>query len=42
MWTTSGTVNFGGTGIIIPMRYAVEQAALLVQGSYKFSTEPHN
>jgi outer membrane protease len=42
MWTTSGTVNFGGTGIIIPMRYAVEQAALLVQGSYRFSSEPSN
>ncbi len=36
MWTTSGTVNFGGTGIIIPMRYASEQAQLFVQGSYKF------
>jgi opacity protein-like surface antigen len=44
MWTTSGTVNFGGTGIIIPMRYAAEQAALLVQGSYEFGTapEPHD
>jgi len=36
MWTTSGTVNFGGFGIIIPMRYASEQAQLFVQGSYKF------
>ena len=36
MWTTHGDVNFGGTGEIIPMRYAVEQAHLLVQGSYKF------
>jgi len=35
-WTTSGDVNFGGTGTIIPMRYAAEQAHLLVQGSYKF------
>jgi len=22
MWTTSGDVNFGGTGVIVPMRYA--------------------
>ena len=36
MWTTQGTVNFGGTGTIIPMRYAAEQALLLVQGSYRF------
>lgn len=36
MWTTEGTVNFGGTGEIVPMRYAAEQAHLLVQGSYKF------
>ncbi len=36
MWTTSGDVNFGGTGTIIPMRYAAEQAHFLVQGSYKF------
>jgi hypothetical protein len=36
MWTTSGDTNFGGTGEIIPMRYAAEQAHLLVQGSYKF------
>ncbi|WP_159079853.1 outer membrane beta-barrel protein [Methyloceanibacter sp. wino2] len=36
MWTTQGTVNFGGTGTIIPMRYAAEQAQLLVQGSYRF------
>ena len=28
--------NFGGTGTIVPMRYSVEQAALLVQGSYTF------
>ena len=35
MWTTHGTVNFGGTGEIIAMRYAAEQAHLLVQGSYK-------
>jgi hypothetical protein len=33
MWTTEGTVNFGGTGEIVPMRYAAEQAHLLVQGS---------
>lgn len=36
MWTTEGTVNFGGTGEIVPMRYAAEQAHLLVQGSYRF------
>lgn len=36
MWTTEGTVNFGGTGEIVPMRYAAEQAHLLLQGSYKF------
>jgi hypothetical protein len=35
-WTAHGEVNFGGTGEIIPMRYAAEQAHLLVQGSYKF------
>jgi len=35
LWTTSGTVNFGGTGVIVPMHYAVEQAHLLVEGSYK-------
>ena len=40
MWTTSGDVNFGGTGAIIPMRYAAEQAQLLVQGSYKFGFNP--
>ena len=40
MWTTSGNVNFGGTGELVPMRYAVEQAQLLVQGSYKFGARP--
>ncbi|MGH6735546.1 MAG: outer membrane beta-barrel protein [Methyloceanibacter sp.] len=40
MWTTSGNVNFGGTGTIVPMRYAAEQAHLLVQGSYKFGFAP--
>jgi len=40
MWTTSGEVNFGGTGTIIPMRYAVEQAHLLVQGAYRFDVPP--
>jgi opacity protein-like surface antigen len=34
-WTTDGEVNFGRTGIIVPMRYATEQAQLMVQGSYK-------
>ncbi|ODA67774.1 outer membrane protease [Methyloligella halotolerans] len=38
MWTETGNVNFGGDGIIIPMRYASEQAQLLFQGSYRFST----
>jgi len=39
MWTTNGYTDFGGTGTdIIPMRYAAEQAAILVQGSYTFST----
>jgi hypothetical protein len=36
MWTTSGEVDFGGTGIFVPMRYAAEQGYVLVQGSYKF------
>jgi opacity protein-like surface antigen len=36
LWTNDGTVNFGGTGTIVAMRYAAEQAQLLVQGSYKF------
>ena len=40
MWTTSGNVNFGGTGVFVPMRYAAEQAHLLVQGSYKFAAAP--
>jgi len=36
MWTTSGETNFGGSGLFIPQRLAVEQASVLVQGSYKF------
>jgi opacity protein-like surface antigen len=40
MWTSDGWVNFGGTGTLVPMRYAVEQAAVLVQGSYKFTDPP--
>ena len=36
MWTTSGVVNFGGTGQFVPMRYAAEQAHLLVEGTYRF------
>jgi len=40
MWTTSGNVNFGGTGVFVPMRYAAEQANLLVQVSYKFDAPP--
>lgn len=35
MWTSDGTVDFGGVEFV-PMRYAVEQAALLVQCSYTF------
>ena len=38
MWTTNGTVDFGGTGTMIPMRYAAEQAAAFVQGSYTFDS----
>jgi hypothetical protein len=40
MWTTSGDVNFGDTGTIIPMRFASEQAQLPVQGSYRFGFSP--
>ncbi len=40
MWTPDGTVDFGGT-TPVPMRFNVEQAALLFQGSYVFS-EPHD
>jgi opacity protein-like surface antigen len=40
MWTTSGNVNFGGTGVFVPMRYAAEQAHLLIEGSYKFDAMP--
>jgi opacity protein-like surface antigen len=36
MATTTGETNFGGLGIIIPQKFAVEQAAVMVQGSYKF------
>ncbi len=36
MWTDDGWVDFGGAGNLVPMRYSVEQAALLVQGSYTF------
>jgi opacity protein-like surface antigen len=35
MWTTRGELNFGGS-FIIPQRFTFEQAAVLVQGSYKF------
>jgi hypothetical protein len=35
MWTEDGTVNFGGQQLA-PMRFSVEQSALLVQGSYTF------
>lgn len=36
MWTKDGIVNFGGEEPV-PMRFSVEQAALLFQGSYTFS-----
>lgn len=36
MWTRDGTVNFGDEALV-PMRFSVEQVALLVQGSYAFS-----
>jgi len=36
MATTHGDTDFGGTGFIIPQKFAAEQAALLLQGSYKF------
>ena len=39
MWTTTGDTNFGGTGFIVPQRFAAEQAALLVQASYKFGVD---
>jgi hypothetical protein len=29
-----------GAGIIVPMRYQVEQAQLLLQGTYHFETAP--
>jgi opacity protein-like surface antigen/outer membrane protease len=40
MWTSSGTVNFGGTGQFVPMRYAAEQGQLLVEGKYRFDFLP--
>ncbi|MFA5902205.1 MAG: porin family protein, partial [Hyphomicrobium sp.] len=36
MWTPDGTVNFGGQQLL-PMRFSVEQAAVLVEGSYTFT-----
>jgi opacity protein-like surface antigen/outer membrane protease len=36
MATTSGDTNFGGSGFIIPQKFAAEQAAVMLQGSYKF------
>jgi opacity protein-like surface antigen len=37
MWTQDGAVDFGDVpGELVPMRFSVEQAALLVQGSYTF------
>jgi len=42
MWTTNGSVNFGGQNVFVPMRYTAEQAHLLVEGSYHFDwdTDP--
>ena len=39
MWTPDGTVDFGGEELV-PMRFSVEQAALLFQGSLSFDSEP--
>jgi opacity protein-like surface antigen len=39
IWTSSGNTNFGGTGTIVPMRYAVEQATGFAQISYKFTSD---
>jgi opacity protein-like surface antigen len=39
MWTDSGAVDFGGEELV-PMRFSVEQAALLFQGSLSFNSEP--
>ena len=36
MWTDTGQTNFGGSGFMVPQRFAAEQAAVMVQGSYKF------
>lgn len=36
MWTTSGATN---KGTILPMRFSAEQAALLLQASYRFGTQ---
>ncbi|MCK9909638.1 hypothetical protein MXD81_10890, partial [Microbacteriaceae bacterium K1510] len=36
MWTPDGIVDFGNEELV-PMRYSVEQASLLFQGSYTFS-----
>ncbi len=38
MWTPDGIVDFGGEQIV-PMRFSVEQAALLFQVSYTFSDD---
>lgn len=38
MWTPDGIVDFGGEEIV-PMRFSVEQTALLFQGSYTFSDD---
>lgn len=40
MCTTSGTVDFGGTGNLVPMRYAAEQAHLLVEATYRLDILP--
>ena len=35
MRASSGATNFAGQGTVQPMRFAAEQAALLVQSSYR-------
>jgi hypothetical protein len=39
MWTDTGQTDFGGTGFIVPQRFAAEQAALMMQASYKFGVD---
>ena len=37
-WTTSASTNFGGTGVIVPQRFAVEQATGFTQLLKEFGT----